>query len=61
MNDFSILEIPAEEKNKSNEKLSFQEALQTASPVAAKTSNVVTVDTELVNSVVWYFLLEVIL
>jgi len=46
MNDFSILEIPAEEKNKSNEKLSFQEALQTASPVAAKTSNVVTVDTE---------------
>ena len=51
MNDFSILEIPAGDKVISNEKLSFQEALQTAPPTAAKNPNVVTVNTELVNLV----------
>ena len=51
MNDFSILEIPADDKVISNEKLSFQEALQTAPPSAAKNANVVTVNTELVNLV----------
>jgi len=46
MNEFSILEIPAGDKVISNEKLSFQEALQTAPPTAAKNPNVVTVNTE---------------